>query len=132
MTRQELFNKIWSLPNYPYRYIGEHDHREYYTLLGYSGSNQPVDFKVSFNYIDILDDMIKIYDKEELSDSDKSALARNMHNLQRMCEYNFKDSKGKVEHEIFINELSETNFALICKQVEMYRFARELYSAGYR
>ncbi len=132
MTRKELFNKIWSLPNFPYRYQNEQDNKDYYALLGYSGSNQPVPFSPSNDITPILDDMIDIYAKKGFSENDKSFLAGSMHKLQNMCGYRFEKARTKNEHEEFINNLSEENFISICKQVEMYIFARKLYSEGYR
>jgi len=132
MTRKDLFSRIWSLPNFPYRYENEQDKRDYYALLGYSGSNQPANFPPPSDIIYILEDMIDLYNKGDFSDSDKANLARSMHKLQGMCEYRFENSRTKAEHESFINELSEENFVLICKQVEMYMFARKLYGEGYR
>ncbi len=130
MTRKELFNKIWSLPNFPYRY--ENNGKYYYALLGYSGSNQPTPFSPSDDIMHILDDMIDLYDKKDFSDYDKSFLAGSMHKLYNMCGYRFENARTKTEHEEFINNLSEKNFDSVGKQVEMYVFARNLYGEGYR
>ena len=132
MTRKELFDKIWNLPNFPYRYENEEYGKDYYALLGYSGSNQPVQFSPSNDIMPILDDMIDIYAKKDFSEYDKSFLAGSMHKLQNMCGYRFENVRTKKEQEDFINQLSEENFTSICKQVEMYIFARKLYGEGYR
>ncbi len=73
MLADELFKKIWSLPPMPYRYEDENGNCRY-PILGYADS-YPTAIKRPNDYHGLLDEIINLYDKENLTDDDKKALS---------------------------------------------------------
>lgn len=132
MTREELFCKIWKLPNFLYRYSVKDKLNDFYAVLGYYCSSPPTNSSISTDYMHMLDEMIEIYQKPELTDADKNKLSKNMHRLQKKLDYHFNNERKKEEQKKFIEDLTNEQFEEICEQVDMYIFSKDLYKQGYK
>lgn len=132
VTREKLFTRIYSLHNFLYRYWDDEIKDYDYVVLGYCESSEPRDFRVTEYHTELLNNMLAIYCKEEITEDDKGALASLMHKLQRKCDYCFDDRKSKNQQKEFINALNDRQYSELCTQVDMYMYARELFGQGYR
>lgn len=132
MTRQEVFNRIWSRHNFIYRYTDNKIDDYRYAVLGYCESSRPDDLQITDYYTQMLDKMIEVYKTDDLSEEEKGFLANKMHRISSRCDCCFEGRKTKQEQLDFINNLSESQLDEMIEQIEMYDLARQLYGEGYR
>ena len=77
--------------------------------------------------VHVTTEMLEIYKKDTLTDSDKYMLGKRMHTLQRMCDSRKEGLHTKEEQEKYLSSLTPEQLDEIVEQIEMFKASRLFY-----
>lgn len=123
MTASEIIKEINRLPNYLYEYCDNNGiHRV--ILGGHSCQKRDEHINLSF-CARYFEEMQKLYQKDNLTDEEKTTLAKQMKRIMNQCDYRHSELYTLEEQENYLSKLDSESLAEINEQIKMYKTARE-------
>lgn len=127
LTVSEIIKALRNLPNFLYVYWGK-DNKDHMVILGERPCPKKNEYIGTIDCYHANVDMMKLYEKDTLEEADKYQLVRLMRCIQSLCDYRYEELYSLEQQTEYLNGLSSEQLEEIYKQIEMYKFARSLYS----
>ena len=123
----DIIKEINRLPNFGYVFWGD-DGREHLAILGGHTSPKTDTYEWAENILNLSYSMNKLYSKAELSDDDKTELARLMQKMYSFCESRKEGLHSLSEQEDYLSSRSEAELQQIEHQLKMHLECRAFFS----
>lgn len=125
MTVSEIVKKINQLPNYLYVFYSDEGCNR--VILGGHSSLKKEEYENLNGAEYYFNRMKKLYEKDNLTDEEKIAIARDMKRIMNICDYRVSKLYKIKQQEEYLNNLDKDSLEEISNQVQMYTKAREYY-----
>lgn len=128
MTAHEIITEMYqhNFPNLAYKYLSD-DGVYHVVILGANSCPVKKNIENLLSVVHVTTEMLEIYKKDTLTDSDKYMLGKRMHTLQRMCDSRKEGLHTKEEQEKYLSSLTPEQLDEIVEQIEMFKASRLFY-----